>query len=239
PYVGDSAFAHKGGIHVSAVLKHPETYEHVDPEAVGNQRRVLVSELAGQSNVLWKAKEYGIDLDKNTPEARRILEMLKRLEDEGFLFEGAEASFELLMERALGNHRPYFELQGYRVIVEENAGDGEPVAEATVRLRVKGIEEHTAAAGNGPVHALDHALRKALEDFYPNLREMALLDYKVRILEESKGTAAKTRVLITSGDGNDTWGTVGVADNIIEASWQALVDSVEYKLGRDEKQGKR
>jgi len=125
------------------------------------------------------------------------------------------------------------------VIVEENAGDGEPVAEATVRLRVKGIEEHTAAAGNGPVHALDHALRKALEDFYPNLREMALLDYKVRILDESKATAAKTRVLITSGDGNDTWGTVGVADNIIEASWQALVDSVEYKLRRDEKQGKR
>jgi 2-isopropylmalate synthase len=239
PYVGDSAFAHKGGIHVSAVLKHPETYEHVDPDAVGNQRRVLVSELAGQSNVLWKAKEYGIDLDKNTPDARRILEMLKRLEDEGFLFEGAEASFELLMERALGNHRPYFELTGYRVIVEENAGDGEPVAEATVRLRVKGIEEHTAAAGNGPVHALDHALRKALEDFYPNLREMALLDYKVRILDESKATAAKTRVLITSGDGNDTWGTVGVADNIIEASWQALVDSIEYKLRRDEKQGKR
>jgi len=239
PYVGDSAFAHKGGIHVSAVLKHPETYEHVDPDAVGNQRRVLVSELAGQSNVLWKAKEYGIDLDKNTPEARRILEMLKRLEDEGFLFEGAEASFELLMERALGNHRPYFELGGYRVIVEENAGDGEPVAEATVRLRVKGIEEHTAAAGNGPVHALDHALRKALEDFYPNLREMALLDYKVRILDEAKATAAKTRVLITSGDGNETWGTVGVADNIIEASWQALVDSVEYKLRRDERQGKR
>jgi 2-isopropylmalate synthase len=237
PYVGDSAFAHKGGIHVSAVLKHPETYEHVDPGAVGNQRRVLVSELAGQSNVLWKAKEYGIDLDKNTPEARRILEMLKRLEDEGFLFEGAEASFELLMERALGNHRPYFELQGYRVIVEEDAGDGEPVAEATVRLRVKGIAEHTAAAGNGPVNALDHALRKALEEFYPNLKEMRLLDYKVRILDESKGTAAKTRVLITSGDSRETWGTVGVADNIIEASWQALVDSVEYKLRADERRG--
>ena len=215
--------------------------ECIPPQNLRELRDVsrLVSELAGQSNVLWKAKEYGIDLDKNTPEARRILEMLKRLEDEGFLFEGAEASFELLMERALGNHRPYFELQGYRVIVEEDAGDGEPVAEATVRLRVKGIEEHTAASGNGPVHALDHALRKALEDFYPNLREMALLDYKVRILDESKATAAKTRVLITSGDGNDTWGTVGVADNIIEASWQALVDSVESKLRRDEKQGKR
>jgi 2-isopropylmalate synthase len=239
PYVGDSAFAHKGGIHVSAVLKHPDTYEHVDPESVGNHRRVLVSELAGQSNILWKAREYGIDLDKNTPDARRILEMLKRLEDEGFQFEGAEASFELLMERALGNHRPYFELQGFRVIVEDQGTGTEPVAEATVKLRVKGIEEHTAASGNGPVNALDHALRKALEDFYPNLRQMSLLDYKVRILDESKATAAKTRVLITSGDGDETWGTVGVADNIIEASWQALVDSVEYKLRRDERRGQR
>jgi 2-isopropylmalate synthase len=237
PYVGDSAFAHKGGIHVSAVLKHPETYEHTDPELVGNHRRVLVSELAGQSNILWKAREYGIDLDKNTPDARRILDMLKRLEDEGFQFEGAEASFELLMERALGNHRPYFDLDGYRVIVEEDNGNEEPVAEATVRLKVKGIPEHTAASGNGPVDALDHALRKALEDFYPSLKEMTLLDYKVRILDESKGTAAKTRVLITSGDGDETWGTVGVADNIIEASWQALVDSIEYKLRRDEKKG--
>jgi len=239
PYVGDSAFAHKGGIHVSAVLKHPDTYEHVDPETVGNHRRVLVSELAGQANILWKAREYGIDLDKNTPDARRILEMLKRMEDEGFQFEGAEASFELLMERALGNHRPYFELQGFRVIVEEQGSGTEPVAEATVKLRVKGIEEHTAASGNGPVNALDHALRKALEDFYPNLRQMSLLDYKVRILDESKATAAKTRVLITSGDGDETWGTVGVADNIIEASWQALVDSVEYKLRRDERRGQR
>jgi 2-isopropylmalate synthase len=239
PYVGDSAFAHKGGIHVSAVLKHPDTYEHIDPQRVGNHRRVLVSELAGQSNVLWKAREYGIDLDKNTPDARRILELLKRLEDEGFQFEGAEASFELLMERALGNHRPYFELQGFRVIVEEQGSGTEPVAEATVKLRVKGIEEHTAASGNGPVNALDHALRKALEDFYPNLRQMSLLDYKVRILDESKATAAKTRVLITSGDGDETWGTVGVADNIIEASWQALVDSVEYKLRRDERRGQR
>ena len=240
PYVGDSAFAHKGGIHVSAVLKHPETYEHIDPERVGNHRRVLVSELAGQSNIFWKAREYGIDLEKNTPDARRILEMLKRLEDEGFQFEGAEASFELLMERALGNLRPHFELDGYRVIVEENDGDDqEPVAEATVRLKVKGIPEHTAASGNGPVDALDHALRKALEEFYPNLKEMSLLDYKVRILDESKGTAAKTRVLVTSGDGDETWGTVGVADNIIEASWQALVDSIEYKLRRDEKRNTR
>jgi 2-isopropylmalate synthase len=234
PYVGDSAFAHKGGMHVSAVVKHPETYEHIDPEAVGNRRRVLVSELAGKSNILWKAREYGIDIDRDTPDSRRILEQLKALEDQGFQFEGAEASFELLIERALGLHRAYFELEAYRVIVEEQNAAREPVAEATVRVRVKGILEHTAAAGNGPVNALDHALRKALEEFYPSLKSMRLLDYKVRILDESKGTAAKTRVLITSGDGEDTWGTVGVADNIIEASWQALVDSVEYKLRRDE-----
>ena len=233
PYVGDSAFAHKGGMHVSAVLKHPETYEHIDPEAVGNHRRVLVSELSGRSNILWKAREYGIDLERQTEDTRRILDHLKALEDQGYLFEGAEASFELLMERALGRHTPFFELQAYRVIVEEHSADEEPVAEATVRLRVKGILEHTAASGNGPVNALDHALRKALEEFYPTLREMRLLDYKVRILDESKATAAKTRVLITSGDGEETWGTVGVADNIIEASWQALVDSIEYKLRRD------
>jgi len=239
PYVGDSAFAHKGGMHVSAVLKHPETYEHVSPESVGNHRRVLVSELAGKSNVLYKAREYGIDLDRETPDSRRILEQLKALEDQGFQFEGAEASFELLMERALGRHRPYFELVAYRVIVEEQNAEREPVAEATVRVRVKGALEHTAAAGNGPVDALDHALRKALEEFYPGLREMKLLDYKVRILDESKGTAAKTRVLITSGDGDETWGTVGVADNIIEASWQALVDSIEYKLRADERRAGR
>jgi 2-isopropylmalate synthase len=234
PYVGDSAFAHKGGMHVSAVLKHPETYEHLDPEAVGNHRRVLVSELAGKSNILWKAREFGIDLDHDTPDSRRILDELKALEDQGFQFEGAEASFELLMERALGRHKPYFELEAYRVIVEEQHRE-QPVAEATVRVRVKGILEHTAASGNGPVNALDHALRKALEEFYPNLAEMALLDYKVRILDEASGTAAKTRVLITSGDGDETWGTVGVAGNIIEASWQALVDSIEYKLRRDER----
>jgi 2-isopropylmalate synthase len=233
PYVGDSAFAHKGGMHVSAVLKHPDTYEHVSPEAVGNHRRVLVSELSGKSNILWKAREYGIDLDRETPDSRRILDRLKALEDQGFQFEGAEASFELLMERALGHHQPYFELEAYRVIVEEQNTAEEPVAEATVRVRVRGALEHTAASGNGPVNALDHALRKALEEFYPSLRDLRLLDYKVRILDESKGTGAKTRVLITSGDGDETWGTVGVADNIIEASWQALVDSIEYKLRRD------
>jgi 2-isopropylmalate synthase len=235
PYVGDSAFAHKGGMHVSAVQKHPEAYGHIDPQAVGNHRRVLVSELAGKSNILWKAREFGIDIDQDTPDSRRILDRLKALEDEGFQFEGAEASFELLMERALGRYQPFFQLEAYRVIVEEQNGGTSPVAEATVRLRVKGMLEHTAASGNGPVDALDHALRKALEEFYPTLKTLRLLDYKVRILDESAGTGAKTRVLITSGDGEETWGTVGVAENIIEASWQALVDSIEYKLRRDQR----
>jgi 2-isopropylmalate synthase len=209
---GDSAFALGAAvIHVSAVLQARRDLRAHRSRGGGHHRRVLVPELAGQSNIPWKAKEYGIDSRQEHPGIPRILEMLKRMEDEGFQFEGAEASFELLMERALGNHRPYFELDGFRVIVEEERGGVEPVAEATVRLKVRGIAEHTAASGHGPVNALDHALRKALEDFYPNLREMSLLDYKVRILDESKGTAAKTRVLITSGDGNETWGTVGVA----------------------------
>ncbi|PYN14357.1 MAG: citramalate synthase [Candidatus Rokuibacteriota bacterium] len=239
PYVGDSAFAHKGGMHVSAVQKYPETYEHVDPEAVGNHRRVLISELAGKSNILWKAREYGIDLADDTADSRRILERLKALEDEGFQFEGAEASFELLMERALGRGTSHFDLEAYRVLVEEQSAAGGPVAEATVRLRVRGVLEHTAASGSGPVNALDHALRKALDEFYPALKAVRLVDYRVRILDESKGTAAKTRVLITSGDGEETWGTVGVSDNIIEASWRALVDSIEYKLRRDERQSRR
>ena len=237
PYVGDSAFAHKGGMHVSAVTKHPGTYEHVNPERVGNNRRVLVSELAGQSNVLWKAAKSGIDLDKNTPETRQILKTLKDLEDQGYEFEGAEASFELLMEKAREKHQSSFDLEGWRVVVEKR-GDAPPVSEATIKLRVKGIPEHTAAEGNGPVSALDAALRKALDEFYPNLKTMSLRDYKVRILEGTQGTSAKTRVLITSGDGHETWGTVGVGHNIIEASWQALVDSVDYKLRMDERRAK-
>jgi 2-isopropylmalate synthase len=236
PYVGDSAFAHKGGMHVSAVTKHPGTYEHVNPELVGNHRRVLVSELAGQSNILWKAAQGGIDLSKNTPEARQILETLKGLEDQGYEFEGAEGSFELLMEKATGRGQSWFELEGWRVVVEKK-GDQPPLSEATVKLHVKGVPEHTAAEGNGPVSALDAALRKALEEFYPGLKGMSLRDYKVRILEGTAGTSARTRVLITSGDGKETWGTVGVDPNIIEASWEALVDSIEYKLRLDAKNG--
>ncbi len=234
PYVGDSAFAHKGGVHVSAVSKHPSTYEHIDPALVGNRRRVLISELSGQSNILWKARKAGIDLNKNTPEAKKILKELKELEHQGFEFEGAEASFELLMEKAMETYKPGFELESWRIVVEKR-GKAPVLSEATIKLHVNGIPEHTAAEGKGPVNALDNALRKALEEFYPGIKTMSLRDYKVRILDQTEGTSAKTRVLITSGDAHETWGTVGVSNNIIEASWQALVDSIEYKLRLDER----
>jgi 2-isopropylmalate synthase len=233
PFVGDSAFAHKGGIHVSAVLKHPETYEHINPELVGNHRRVLISELAGQSNILWKAKEYGIDLEKSTPETRRIIELLKQMEDEGFQFEGAEASFELLIQEALGKKRKNFKLVGFRVIDEKRKEGEAPISEATIMVEVDGEMEHAAAMGNGPVNALDQALRRALTKFYPGLKDIELLDYKVRVLSSGEGTGATVRVLIESGDGKDRWGTVGVSHNVIEASWQALVDSIDYKLYKD------
>ncbi|MFH0926729.1 MAG: citramalate synthase [bacterium] len=234
PYVGDSAFAHKGGIHVSAVQKNNRTYEHIDPELVGNHQRILVSELSGQSNILQKAKEYNINLNRETPEVKKLLEELKQLEHQGFQFEGAEGSFELLMKRHLGLYTPYFDLVGFRVIIEKREHDQGSISEATIKVRVNNIIEHTAANGNGPVNALDNALRKALEEFYPTLKDVELIDYKVRILEEQGGTGAKTRVLIESTDHEKNWGTVGVSDNIIEASWQALVDGIEYKLLKDE-----
>ena len=233
PFVGDSAFAHKGGIHVSAVLKHPETYEHIDPELVGNHRRVLISELAGQSNILWKAAEYGIDLEKSTPETRQIIEQLKQMEDQGFQFEGAEASFELLIQDALGSKKKNFRLVGFRVIDEKEKEGEAPLSEATIMVEVDGVMEHAAAMGNGPVNALDQALRRALTKFYPALKDVELLDYKVRVLTSGEGTGAAVRVLIESGDGQDQWGTVGVSQNVIEASWQALVDSIDYKLYKD------
>ncbi|HJQ31934.1 MAG TPA: citramalate synthase [Pyrinomonadaceae bacterium] len=226
PFVGESAFAHKGGVHVSAVEREPRTYEHVPPESVGNRRRILVSDLAGRSNLLAKARELGLAL----PEERRVLEELKRLEHGGYEFEAAEASFELLVRRMDGAHRPFFELLGFRVI-DEHRGSEMPLSEATVRVRVGGHVEHTAASGTGPVNALDHALRRALEKFYPVLADVRLIDYKVRVLTgRLSGTASLVRVLITSGDGEGSWGTVGVSSNIVEASWRALVDSVEYKL---------
>ena len=229
PFVGKNAFAHKGGVHVSAVMAHPPTYEHIPPEAVGNQRRVVVSDLSGRANVLYKAEEMGVDLSKERPEVREILAELKRLEHEGFQFEGAEASFELLVRRTMGHHRSAFTLKGLRVTVEKGPR-GESAAEASIRVSVDGQEEHTAAQGNGPVHALDRALRKALERFYPEIRKVRLVDYKVRVLNADAATAARTRVLIQSTDGIRTWGTVGVSENVVEASWQALVDSLEYVL---------
>ena len=229
PFVGKNAFAHKGGIHVSAVMAHAPTYEHIPPELVGNERRVVVSDLSGRANVLYKAEEMGLDLSKDRPEVRHILSQLKQLEHAGFQFEGAEASFELLVRRTMGQHRPTFTLKGLRVMVEKGP-TGEAVAEASIRVSVDGQEEHTAAEGNGPVHALDRALRKALERFYPDIRRVRLVDYKVRVLNADAATAAKVRVLIQSTDGVRTWGTVGVSENVVEASWQALVDSLEYVL---------
>jgi len=232
PFVGKNAFAHKGGVHVSAVMAHPPTYEHIAPEAVGNVRRVVVSDLSGRASVLYKAEEMGIDLSRDGPEVRSILSQLKHLEHAGFQFEGAEASFELLVRRTMGQLHPAFTLRGLRVMVEKGPR-GEAVAEASIRVAVGDQEEHTAAEGNGPVHALDRALRKALERFYPKIRNVRLVDYKVRVLNADAATAAKVRVLIQSTDGTRTWGTVGVSENVVEASWQALVDSLEYVLLRE------
>lgn len=235
PYAGESAFAHKGGIHVSAVLKSPQTYEHIRPELVGNLQRVLVSDLSGRSNILYKAKEYGVDIESKTGVVQEVLKQLKLLEHQGFQYEGAEASFELLIEKALKKKQRYFNLLGFRVIDEMKDEGRQPRSEATIRLEVGGVVEHTAAEGRGPVNALDKALRKALERFYPNLREVKLIDFKVRVLAGVQGTAAKVRVLVESGDSKEKWGTVGVSENVIEASWQALVDSLEYKLFKDKK----
>lgn len=234
PYVGDSAFAHKGGIHVSAVLKKPETYEHIKPDLVGNHQRVLVSDLSGRSNIIYKAEEFGIDINSKDPVVQKILAALKHLEHQGFQFEGAEASFELLMQKALKSKKKYFKLLGFRVIDEKKKEDEPPYSEAAIKLEVDGKVEHTASEGNGPVNALDNALRKALEKFYPNLKDVSLLDFKVRVITAGKGTSASVRVLVESGDGKEKWGTVGVSPNVIEASWQALVDGLEYKLYKDE-----
>ena len=228
-FVGDSAFAHKGGVHVSAIERNPATYEHIAPEVVGNNRRVLVSDLAGRANLLAKARELRIELS----DEQDLLNELKRLENEGYEFETAEASFELLISRLRGSYRPFFKLLGFRVI-DEHRGALMPMSEATVKVKVGDRIEHTAASGNGPVNALDIALRNALKEFYPSLTEMRLVDYKVRVISSNlSGTASLVRVLIYSGDGRTRWGTVGVSANIVEASWQALVDSVAYKLTSD------
>jgi len=232
PYVGESAFAHKGGAHVNAVLKNPATFEHVPPEKVGNERRILVSDYSGTSTVFAKLQSVRPGLDRKDPKVREILLELKRLEDEGYEFEAAEASFELMALRMLGELEEPFELVGYRVSVDRRPNE-EPYAEATIRVRVHDREAHTAAYGTGPVHALDKALRKALGELFPKLEQIRLVDYKVRVLDATRGTATKVRVLVTCTDGDVEWTTVGAHDNIIEASWQALVDSIIYGLRRN------
>ncbi|MEI6054621.1 MAG: citramalate synthase [Lentisphaerota bacterium] len=234
PYVGKSSFAHKGGMHVNAVDKNPITFEHIDPAKVGNKRRILVSDLAGKSNIMTKIAEHKLE-KLTSDEVSEVLIELKRMENEGYEYEAANASFSLLMSKATKKHKPNFYLEGYRVIVEKR-GHSEPcLTEATVKVNVNNELELMAAEGEGPVNALDKALRKALERFYPEIASIRLNDFKVRILDGEDGTSAKTRVLIESTDGNTSWATVGVSENIIEASWEALVDSVEYFL---QKKGK-
>ncbi|MGB9607504.1 MAG: alpha-isopropylmalate synthase regulatory domain-containing protein, partial [bacterium] len=230
PFVGRSAFAHKGGVHVDAIMKNPHSYEHIDPEAVGNERRILVSELSGASTIVYKTRSLDIDLTKESKETRLILDKLVELENQGYHFEGAEASFELLVKKLTGGYKKLFDLLGLRVIVEKRKEDEEFTTEATLKLSVNGEVTHTAAEGDGPVHALDNALRKALLQFYPELAKIRLTDFKVRVISGREGTAAKVRVLVESFDGEEVWSTIGVSTNIIEASWQALVDSIEYRL---------
>ncbi len=230
-YVGRSAFAHKGGVHADAVLKGA-SYEHIDPEAVGNSRRLLVSELAGGSSMAGKAREYGLDLERKSPQTRALLQAVAEREHEGYSYEGAEGSFELLMMQSVGAYRQLFDLKGFRCIVERRGLDDQPITEATIKLAVGGVEKLTVAEGDGPVHALDGALRKALLEFYPDVERIKLTDFKVRVVNTKEGTAARVRVIIDSTDGAQAWSTVGVSTNMIEASWHALVDSVVYGLFR-------
>lgn len=236
PYVGHSAFAHKGGLHADAVMKWEDSYQHVSPTAVGNSKRILVSELAGGSSVLFKARELGFQLLRRGQAVRHVLQRVKTLEHQGFQFEGAEGSLELLIRRSQPDYQPPFRLLDFLVLVEKR-GETDILAEATVKVQVGDEIMHMAAEGNGPVNALDAALRKALTPSYPSLERIRLTDYKVRILDETTGTAARTRVLIESSDGKRTWGTVGSSTNIIEASWFALADSLEYGLLKNELQG--
>ncbi|MGI8783852.1 MAG: citramalate synthase [Acidobacteriota bacterium] len=229
PYVGASAFAHKGGVHVSAVGRDPATYEHVEPEQVGNERRVLLSDLAGRAHLVYKAHYFGLE-DGDAELSKKLVDKLKELEFAGYQFEGAEASFKLMVDRLLNRLPEYFQLETVRVLTEKRSTDPTTISEASVKLVFDGHVEHTAAEGAGPVNALDNALRKSLERFYPQLKEMRLVDYKVRVLDTGAATAAQVRVLIESSDGDHHWNTVGVSHNIIDASLQALLDSYVYKL---------
>lgn len=230
PYVGESAFAHKAGLHVDALRKNLKTYEHVDPASCGNERRFLISELSGSSNVLAKLENKKLSQDKAV--VKQILQAVQKLENEGYQFEAAEASFELLVKKILGTYESTFNFEKYHVNVERNSS-GEIITEATVKLTVDGVTEHVVSEGDGPVNALDGALRKSLERFYPEIKNMHLIDYKVRVVNARAGTAARVRVIIESRDHDSLWGTVGVSENLIDASWKALVDSVEYKLLKD------
>jgi len=230
PWVGSAAFSHKGGQHVNAVQKLARSYEHVDPASVGNARRVLISDLAGRSNIVIKANELGFKLNNDTPELKDILNRIKKLEHEGYEFEAAEGSLALLIRKILKHQEPPFKIEGYHVSIRRDLATS--VCQASVKVQVDGVTEHTIAEGDGPVNALDQALRAALIKFYPCLKRVQLEDYKVRILDSTAGTGARTRVLIESTDGKEEWGTVGVHDNIIEASVQALSDSIEYALMR-------
>ena len=229
PFVGKSAFAHKGGIHVSAIMKVPRAYEHVTPESVGNDRRVLISDLSGKSNIEYKAKELGVELGANGFDSRKIVSEIKRMEQEGYQFDVADGSFKILIEKFTEQFQPLFELESFRVTIEKDK-DRPCSAHATIKISVEGKEEITAAEGSGPVSALDNALRKALDKFFPQLDAMRLVDFKVRVIDGRDGTAAKVRVFISSRDQNRIWGTIGVSEDIIEASWQALADSFHYKL---------
>jgi 2-isopropylmalate synthase len=242
PYVGESAFAHKGGLHVSAVEKNPRCYEHIEPEIVGNRRHVVISDQAGRSNILARFRELGIAIDAGSPKVQSLVDLVKSREFEGYAYDGAEASFELLVRRELEGIPEFFRLNSFRILDERrwNAkGDLITLSEATARLQVDGEEIMTVSEGNGPVNALDAALRKGLIRFYPSLANLKLLDYKVRILTPGEGTRAVTRVMIESSDGSgETWSTVGVSANVIDASFIALNDSITYKLTRDRAKGK-
>jgi len=229
PYVGNSAFAHKGGMHIDGVCKDSSSFEHIDPSLVGNKRRFLMSEVAGRKTILEKIKSISPRIEKESIEAENIIQKLKELEHQGYQFEGAESSFELIVRKQLGKYKPFFELEKFQLMTEQPKSSGAS-ASALIKVTVDGKSEITAAEGNGPVHALDKALRKALEVFYPELKHVHLTDYKVRVIDSNKATAAKVRVLIESTDGDTVWTTVGVSTDIIEASWIALVDSIEYKL---------
>jgi 2-isopropylmalate synthase len=234
PYVGRAAFTHKGGLHVHAVQKLARTYEHVNPALVGNEQVIVISDMSGQSNVLVKAESLGYKLEKGSPLAAEILGDVKRLEAEGYEFEAAEASFDLLLRRRLGLARELFELDEYECVFRKDEFRGYSSCNAMVKLKVHGRQIYTVADGDGPVNALDAAMRKALTPEYQSLNKMSLTDYKVRIIDSHVGTAAKTRVLIESTDGHNRWSTVGVSYNIIDASWKALADSVDYFLQKSE-----